>query len=384
MKKTFSYRLYPSNKQKVSLAFQLSEARFLYNAALQERKDAWKVNRKSLNYYDQCTQLKEIRNAGHLGLANFSACQAVLRRLEKTFTAFFNRIKRAEKAGYPRFKNENRFNSFTYPKYGDGCKVKDNKKLYLQGVGDIKIKLHRNILGIIKTVTVKQDCGKWYVFFSCVVETQKLPEMENAVGIDLGIKEFATFSDGTLIHNPKWFKKSQAKLRVLQRSIQRKKIGSKNRRKAVLRLRKFYVQLKNQKNEFQHQVSRKIIDNFGLIAVENLNIRVMVKSNFSKQILDAGWGGFLSKLTYKAEEAGRKFIKVSPKNTSQNCSRCGERVQKSLSIRIHSCNKCGLILDRDVNAAKNILTLAQGVLDKTYVIRQSVSKKAVGIIPTVM
>lgn len=378
MKKTFSYRLYPSKTQKESLAFQLSEARFLYNSALQERKNAWNMSRKSLNYYDQCAQLKEIRNEGLLGLANFSASQAILRRVEKTFQAFFDRIKAGKKAGHPRYKNANSFNSFTYPKYGDGCKLKDNNKLYLQGVGDIKIKLHRDIPSIIKTVAVKQVCGKWYVHFSCEFETQKITEKTNAIGIDLGIKEFATFSNGQKISNPKWFEKSQKKLRVLQRSVARKKKSSQNRKKAVMKLRKFYFRMRNLRNEFQHQVSRKIINNFGFIAVEDLNVKGLVKSNLSKQILDASWGEFLSKLAYKAEEAGRKFIKVNPKGTTQNCSRCGEKVPKTLQVRIHYCTNCDLILDRDINAAKNILTLAQSVLDVTYVIRQSVSKKVVG------
>lgn len=376
IRKSFKFRIYPTKSQVKTLEVQLSEARFLYNAALQERRDAWKLNKVSISYFDQSNQLKEIRNDGNLEFANFSASQDILRRVDKAFKAFFNRIKKNQKAGFPRFKGKNRFNSFTFPKYNNGCKIKENGKLYLQGIGDIKLKLHREVTGKIKTITVKKECEKWYVFFSVESVAEILPDNQFFVGIDVGLNAFATLSNGEQISNPRWFQTSQKKIRVANRSIARKQKGSSQRRKAVTRLKKIYAHIYNQRQDFQHKISRQIINNYGLIAVEDLNIKGLAKGMLGKQVLDASWGSFLSKLSYKAESAGRRFIKVNPNGTSQNCSVCGKNVQKPLKVRLHSCSNCGVVLDRDVNAAQNILTLGLSVLDVTYAVGQSVSNKS--------
>lgn len=366
MRKTFKFKLYPSKKQIEALKFQLSEARFLYNSALRERRDAWIISRKSLNYYDQANQLKEIRADGDLELANFSACQDILRRVDKTFRRFFAGVKRGEKAGFPRFKAENRFDSFTFPSYNDGCKLKPNGKIYLQGVGDVKVKLHRPITGKIKTVTIKRNCGKWFICFSVEYESQPLPEVDTEIGIDVGIKEFATYTgDREPTPNPRFFERLQKHLRRAQRSVSRKKKGRNNRKKAVLKLRKIYQKIKNCRNNFHHQLSAEIVKENGTIVVEDLNIKGLARTRIAKQVLDAGWSGFLSKLAYKAEEAGRRFVKVNPRGTSQNCSACGEKVPKSLKVRVHCCSNCGLVLDRDKNASQNILRLGLSRLAQT-------------------
>jgi len=192
-------RLAPSRKHSTG---QLGEACRLYNGALQERRDAYRTPKKSFNYYDQANQLKDIRAAGDLSLANFSCCQDILRRVDKTFQSFFLRMKRHQKAGFPRFKPRRRFDSITFPSYGDGIKLAGNA-LRVQGVGQIEVKLHRPVAGKIKTVTVKRECGKWYVCFSVEWEAQPLPVLDNAIGIDVGLKSFATLSNGETIPNPK-------------------------------------------------------------------------------------------------------------------------------------------------------------------------------------
>lgn len=199
MRKTFKYRLFTTRLQSELLGVQLDEACRLYHAALQERRDAWK-QRASVNYYTQANQLKEIRAAGDLGLANFSCCQDILRRVNKTYEAFFRRVKRGEKPGYPRFKSRRRFDSITFPSYGDGIKLNDNM-LRIQGVGQVEVKLHRPVSGKIKTVTVKRECDKWYACFSVECEPKPLVVNTNEIGIDVGLTAFATLSDHRSIPN---------------------------------------------------------------------------------------------------------------------------------------------------------------------------------------
>ena len=193
---TFKYRLYPTAAQVVCLTGELREACSLYNAALEERIGAYKTCRKSINYYDQANQLKAMRADGCLTLSNFSCCQDVLRRLNKTFAAFFARCKRGDKPGFPRFKSHRRFDSITFPSYGDGCRLLDNGKLRIQGAGHIKGKLHRPVDGKIKTVTLKREAGKWFVCFSVEHEPTPMPPSDAEIGIDVGLTHFATLSDG--------------------------------------------------------------------------------------------------------------------------------------------------------------------------------------------
>lgn len=359
MRKAFKYRLFTSKQQETALSFQLSEACRLYNAALRERRDAYQINHKSLNYYDQANQLKEIRKNGDLSLANFSCCQDILRRVDKTFKAFFSRVKRGEKAGFPRFKSASRFDSITFPSYGDGIKLIGNR-LKIQGVGLVKIKLHREIEGKIKTVTIKRECGKWYVSFSVESENKPLPQTGKQVGLDAGIESFITLSDGTQIDNFKYFESSQKQLRKIQRKVSRRKKGSKRRKKAVAVLQKIHAKIRNQRNDFQHKVSRLIVREYDLIAIEDLNIQGLSKGILAKQVHDVAWSSFFNKLEYKAEEAGKELIKVNPNGTSQTCV-CGEPNKKDLSVRWHYCLKCGLSNHRDIVSSQIILNRALGL-----------------------
>src|SRR5712691_6273861 len=260
MRKTYKYRLYPTAAQTAALEGQLGEACRLYNAALQERRDAYQRGGLSLNYYDQANQLKDIRNAGTLGLANFSSSQDVLRRVDKTFKAFFRRAKAGLKAGYPRFKSRRRFDSYTFPSWGDGCRLTDADRLYLHGVGHLKVKWHRPLEGTIKTVTVKRQAGKWFACFSVEYVADALPVLDARIGIDVGLTSFATLSTGETIANPRHYRKAQKKLRIAQRRVARRKRGGRNRRKAVVVLQKAHAHVQNQRADFHHKAARELVN----------------------------------------------------------------------------------------------------------------------------
>jgi putative transposase len=365
IKKNFKYRLYPTAAQIVALDGQLAEACRLYNAALQERRDAWRIARKSLGYCDQANQLKEIRANGDLALANYSCCQDVLRRVEKAFNAFFGRIRKGQKPGYPRFRPVRRYDSITFPSYGDGCKMLDNGKLRLQGVGAVKAKRHRPIEGNIKTVTVKREAGKWYAVVSVECEAKPLPPLTEATGVDVGLSAFATLADGTEIENPRYYKEAQASLRRAQRKVARRKRGGNNRKKAVRELQRVHAHVRNQRADFAHKVARTLVVMFGLIVIEKLNVKGLAAGMLAKSVNDAGWTAFTTKLMYKAAEAGRALVQVDPRGTSQRCV-CGAPNPKTLSQRWHQCESCGLSVPRDHASALEILRLGLSLLGGTW------------------
>jgi putative transposase len=358
MRFAFKYRIYPTAPQAEFLNGELRDAASLYNAALEERIGAWKVCRKSINYYDQANQLKAMRADGCLTLANFSCCQDVLRRVDKTFKAFYARVKRGDTPGFPRFRSFRRYDSITFPSYGDGCRLLDNGKLRIQGAGHIKVKLHRPVEGTIKTVTVKREAGRWFVCFSVECEAKTLPASEFRTGIDVGLNSFAVLSDGTEIENPHYYRNAEARLRCCQRKVARRKKGSKRRRKAVQLLQRAHVQVFNQRSDFQHKESRKLVNKYGLIAVEDLNVKGLASGMLAKSVHDAGWSMFLNFIAYKAECAGREVVRVDPRGTSQTCL-CGARVPKTLSDRWHLCPVCGLSAGRDHVSAQVILFRAR-------------------------
>jgi putative transposase len=253
----FKHRIYPTKPQAEFLAGELREACSLYNAAKQERDDAWKTCRKSINYYDQANQLKAMRADGCLTLANFSCCQDVLRRVDKTYKAFYARLKRGDKPGFPRYRSSRRYDSITFPSYGDGCRLLDSGKLRIQGAGHIKVKLHRPVEGAIKTVTIKREAGRWFVIFSVEAETRPQPANDAEIGIDVGLNSLAVLSNGKAIENPRYYRKAQARLRCAQRKVARRKKGSNRRRKAVRLLQRAHVHVRNQRADFQHKESRK-------------------------------------------------------------------------------------------------------------------------------
>jgi putative transposase len=354
----YKYRLYPTKAQAQFLEGQLREACSLYNAAKQERDDAWKTCRKSINYYDQANQLKAMRADGCLTLANFSCCQDVLRRVDKTYKAFFARVRRGEKPGFPRYRSSRRYDSITFPSYGDGCALLDSGKLRLQGAGHIKVKLHRPVPGEIKTVTLKRDVNRWYVCFSVERDTERLPVCAAAIGIDVGLNSFAALSDGSEITNPRHFKQGMARLRRCQRKLARRKRGSKRRNKARVLVAKAHRKIRNQRAAFHHDLSRWLVNSYGLIAVEDLSVKGLSRGMLARSVNDAGWNSFFQKLSYKAACAGRELVRVDPRGTSQTCL-CGAAVPKTLADRWHECPACGLSASRDVVSAQVILQRAR-------------------------
>jgi len=353
MIKSFKYRLFTNRTQEAKLNSLLDSARFLYNCALEHRIISWKQWRKSISYYDQTYSLKEVRKSDEAtGQLNFTCCINILRHLDKAFQAFFNRMKKGEEPSFPRFKGKDRFHSLPY-RYGDGIKLK-NGKLYIQNVGHIRIKLHRELEGKIKTATVKRQSGRFYISFACdEVPLKALPTSNKEIGIDVGIKSFAVMSDGQVIDNPKHLKQSESKLKELQHQHSKKR--TKNTRRKFSRL---HEKVHNQRKDFLHKLSRKIVNSFGFIFVEDLNIKNMLKNNhkvLNKYTSDAAWSLFFNYTSYKAEWAGRMFVKVDPKGTTQECFNCGEIVKKDLSVRIHNCPKCGFKVSRDYNSSLNIL-----------------------------
>jgi putative transposase len=378
VRKAFKYRLYPNRSQAEALDAMLETHRRLYNSSLQERKEVYEVEGRPVSYAEQSGKLKEARKSNpYLAKTNFSSTQATLRRLDRSFKAFFRRVKTGDEApGYPRFKGRDRFRLVEFPSYGDGCRLKDNGRLYLQYIGHIKVKLHRPIEGKIKTCSVKKSCGRWYAIFSCDLGDAPEVSVEQgaAVGIDLGLKAFLVTSDGQAVEPPRYYRKAQKKLRRAQRSVSRKKKGSNRRRKARERVARLHEKTANQRRDFHHKQARKLVDAHGLIVHEVLNIRGIARTRLAKSTHDAGWARFVSIMQSKAEEAGGAVVAVDPKNTTQLCSNCGKlpEAKKTLSERVHSC-PCGYVVDRDVNAARNILRLGRSLQDETWRVGASVS-----------
>lgn len=290
----------------VKLENTLDLTRELYNAGLQERIGAYKERNISLNYYSQANQLIEVKEC-RVEFCNVHSqiLQDVLKRLDKTFKAFFSRVKRGEKAGFPRFKGKNWFNSFTFPQGGFRL---DGDKLTLSKIGKIKIHLSQIMMGKVKTCTIKREVAGWFVIFT--VETAKVLQTKTGlqVGIDAGIENFLTLSNGEQIENFKYFESSQKEVKRKQRSVARKKKGSQSRKDAVIQLRKTHEKIKNQRNDFAHKLSTQLVKEFDLIAIEDLNIKGMSRGILSKQIHDVAWNSFFQKLEYKAENALRQEV----------------------------------------------------------------------------
>ena len=360
----FRYRLYPTSKQVVTLEKNISVACFLYNKLLETRINKYKNDKKSIRKFDMnkiITKLK--REYPELKGIHSQVLQNVSDRVDKAFQNFFRRIKtRKGRAGFPRFKSFRRYKSITYPQNGYAF---INGKLHISKIGDIKIVLHRPIQGKIKTLTIKRTpTGKWFAVFSCEVhlEPQKHKFPDNKVGIDVGLENFATLSDGTKIENPRYLIASERRLKILQRRLSRKVKGSANRRKARFNVAELHELIANQRNDFLHKLSRFFVQKYGYIAIEDLNIKGMVRHPYlAKHINDASWGTFFRNLTYKAEEAGCEIVKVSPNKTSITCSQCGIDVPKTLATRWHICPNCGLHIHRDLNSAKLILSKADTI-----------------------
>jgi len=358
--KTFQYRLYPTPAQEKCLFNTLAVCRHFYNMCLEDRKLAYQLEGHSVTKSDQEKTAIRYRQTFPQARTVFSqTLQTVADDLDKAFKAFFRRVKAGEKPGYPRFKGRNRFHSFAFKQFGVGAKL-DGRRLKLYGIGRVAVRWHRPIEGQIKTVRIVFKAGQWYACFACEVpDKPPLPATGKRIGIDVGITSLITTSDGEKVEHPQFYREGQKKLRLLQRSLARKKKGGKNRRKALLQVQRQHEHVKNQRNDFAHKLSYALVQDYDQIACEDLKIRNMVRNHhLSKSILDAGWGIFKQLLTNKAVDAGRQVVFVDPAYTSRCCSNCGELFQDfDLSTRWVEC-ACGLSLDRDHNAALNILNRA--------------------------
>lgn len=365
VRRVYRYRLYPTVAQDAALRGTLVLLRELYNAALQERRDAYRATGKSPTNYDQQKSLIDVRAVRpEFALIHTHLLQDALTRLDRAFAAFFRRCREGNTPGYPRFKGHGRYKSFTFKDAakGNGAKlVAGEKRLRLAGIGKVKIRLHRPHEGRLKQVTVSLDSdGHWYAALMCDdVPPKPLPATGRAVGIDLGIATFATLSDGSPpIANPRPLEMAQAKIARAQRRVSKKKRGSKRRRKAVRVLAKHHAKVRNTRADFHHKIARDLVCVYDRITVEDLNVKGLTRGMLARPVYDVGWAKFTTILAAKAEEAGRELIVVNPAGTSQQCSACGATVRKDLAVRVHRC-ACGYVADRDVNAARNIHRLGQ-------------------------
>lgn len=354
MLKAFKYRIYPTNVQAQAIDQTIRLCQQLYNAALEHRRYSYKHGGISVNYHDQANELREIKKELPEYKTVYSqVSQDALKRLDKAYQNFFRRVKQGETPGFPRFQSYKRYNSFTYPQSGFSL---SGSHLQLSKIGSVKVKLHRAIMGKMKTCTIVRKNDRYYVCFSAEVEEQVVPLTYQDIGIDMGIKEFCITSDGELMTNPKYYRLTEAKLRKQQQSVSRKKKGSERRKKAIGVLARTHEHIFNQRRDNAFKVANNLLQKYDTICREDLQIANMVKNHkLAKSISDAGWGLFFNILEAKAKQVpGKRVIAVDPKFTSQMCSRCKQIVKKSLAVRVHRC-ECGLVIDRDVNAAINIL-----------------------------
>jgi putative transposase len=362
-RKTYKYKLKPTPQQDQKLGRVLGLCRSLYNTALEQRIAAYQRRHVSVSRYQQEGELKEIRaEMPEYASIHSHVLQDVLARLDKTYQAFFRRLKAGGKAGFPRYQGRDRYHSFTYKEFGNGATL-DNGYLVLSKIGRIAVRWSRPIEGTPKTVTISKEPDGWYVCFSCAdVPVQPLPTTRQETGIDLGIEAFATLSDGTRIFSPGWYRKAERALKTAHRRVARRMKGSNRRRKAVQLLAKAHQKVRRQRQDFHHKTALALIRANDTIYHEDLQTANMLKNHhLAKSIQDAGWSQFLRILAFKAAYAGKRAVAVSPAYTSQRCSGCGLIVQKGLSIRWHACPDCGTSLHRDHNAAKNIERLGQSL-----------------------
>lgn len=337
----------------------LHECRWLYNYLLEQRKTAWEERKESTGMYDQHNLLPQIKkDRPSLTVVHSLVLQNVSVRLDLAFKSFFRRVKSGDTPGYPRFRGRDRYDSFCYPQYGNGVKL-DGDKLYLSKVGVVRVVLHRPLEGIAKTCTVRRSStGKWFITLTCEVDQETLPESTVQVGIDVGLHAFATLSTGDVIDNPRFFRKEERALARARRRMEKEAKGTPERVKRRKVVSRTHERIANRRNDFSHQSSRRIVNRFGFIAVEDIHVNRMVHNHcLAKSISDAAWSGFLRNMTYKAEWAGRRIVAVNPAYTSQNCSGCGHRQPMPLGEHVYRCPCCGLEIGRDLNASLNILAL---------------------------
>jgi len=366
MLKAYKFRLFPTKTQRSKMERTLDLCRWVYNQTLAYRKDAWEKEGRSTSKYETNNLLPNWKiEKPDLNEVFSQVLQNTQERVDLALKAFFRRVKAGEKPGYPRFRGSGWYDSFTYPQFGFKLLC---GKLRLSKIGDIKIKLHRPIEGKIKRLTVRRSStGKWFACFTVEIDDPPKPPWKDglSVGIDVGLESFATISNGEKIDNPRFFRSDEKALAKAQRRLSKCAKGTSQRRAAVKVVQRVHERIANRRYNFAHQMSNQLVSKYGLIAFEDLSITNMLKNhNLAKSISDAAWRMLVTITSYKAESAGSIVVLVDPRNTSQLCSRCGLKVPKSLSERVHGCPQCRLVMDRDENAAINILRLGLQSLPK--------------------
>ncbi|MEV0158715.1 RNA-guided endonuclease InsQ/TnpB family protein [Nonomuraea fuscirosea] len=381
MRRSYKYLLRATSKQATALAQCLEDHRQLYNAALEHRRTAYAKAGASIRYGEQSADLKHIRgdDPGGQGRWSFSSQQATLRRLDKAFRAFFDRVKAGRTPGFPRFKGGGWFDTVEWPKDGDGCRWDSHPEhpaatyVRLRGVGHVRVHQHRPVKGRVKTIAVKREGNRWYVVLSCDdVPAEPLPATGAAAGIDMGVASLVTTSDGEHLANPRHLAATAECLETTQRALSRKKRGSKRRRKVVARVAALHGEVRRQRLDYAHNAALALVRDYDLIVHEDLPItnmtrsasgtieapgrNVAAKAGLNRSILDAGWGVFLTILAHKAESAGRELIAVNAAGTSRTCARCGHCAKENRVTQAEfACTACGHAAHADVNAAVNIL-----------------------------
>ena len=361
MLKAYKYRIYPNEEQEIQLNKTFGCTRFIYNQMLADRIKSYEENKdldiKIIKYPTPAQYKKEyewLKEVDSLALANAQM------NLDKAYKNFF----RDKSVGFPKFKSKkDNHKSYTTNNQNGTIYIENNRIKIPKLKSMIKIKQHREFVGLIKSCTISQNpSGKYYISMLVDTENIQLPKLDTKVGIDLGIKEFAITSDGEMFSNPKWLKKSEKRLRKLQKDLSRKQKGSNNRRKDRLKVAKLHEKISNQRKDYLHKISHYIISENQVIVIEDLKVSNMIKNHkLAKSIADVSWSEFRRQLEYKSEWYGRELI-IAPSNyaSSQLCSNCGNKSSqtKDLSCRTYICPVCGMIMDRDINASKNLLKLA--------------------------
>jgi len=336
----------------------LELCRWVYNETLATRKNAYEQEGRSVSYYETKKLLPQWKEEKpELKNVYSQVLQEAVKRVDLAFQAFFRRVQNGEKPGYPRFRGRGRYDSFTYTQFGFSLKP---GILHLSKIGDVKIKLHRPIEGEIRRVSIRRmPTGKWFASFLVDVEPDEpLPKTGLSIGVDVGLKSFITLSNGEHVDNPRFFVHEEKALAKAQRRLSKTEKGTPERAKALKVVRRIHERIANKRDDFVRKLSLELVRSYDLIAFEDLNVQEMMRNHcLSKHIADAAWNKLITTTTYKAEWAGKRVVLVNPNGTSQICSGCGQVVQKDLSERVHSCPSCGLTLDRDHNAALNILRL---------------------------
>jgi putative transposase len=358
-RKAYQFRLAPTKGQQRLLAQTLETCRWVYNETLAYRKTAWEERQETVGLYetnallpawkDQRPELKQVYS---------QVLQDVQNRVHLAFDAFFRRVKRGDTPGFPRFKGFGWYDSFTFKQAGFGFKV-NGPWLDLSKLGRVQMIDHRPIEGMVKTLTIRRtSTGKWYACFSVETEPEPLPETQHAVGVDVGLTHFATLSTGEQVANPRFFRKDERELAKAQRRLSKTEKGTPERIRRCKVVAHIHERITNRRKDFAHKLSRRLVNEFGVIVFEDLHITRMVKTHcLAKSIADAAWNQLATYTRYKAESAGRAYVEIDPHGTSQRCSACSVVVKKDLSVRVHQCPSCGLEIDRDLNAALNILAL---------------------------